>query len=57
MAVETGAIPAQPVRLLAHVCSARALLIARADDVATARREIGGDARPLLAALTARPGS
>ena len=56
-AVDTGAIPAQPVRPLAHVLlgalDEAALYIARADDVATARREVGETLDRLLTALTA----
>jgi AcrR family transcriptional regulator len=58
LAVDVGAIPAQPVRPLAHVLlgalDEAALLIARADDVATARREVGETLDRLLTALTAR---
>lgn len=57
-AVEVGAIPAQPVRPLAHVLlgalDEAARLIARADDVAAARREVGETLDRLLTALTAR---
>jgi AcrR family transcriptional regulator len=57
-AVEVGAIPLQPVRPLAHVLlgalDEAALFIARADDVATARREVGETLDRLLTALTAR---
>ncbi len=59
-AIDIGAIPAQPVRPLAHILlgalDEAALLIARADDVATARREVGETLDFLLTALTA-PGS
>jgi AcrR family transcriptional regulator len=59
-AVDVGAIAPQPVRPLAHVLlgalDEAALLIARADDVATARREVGETLDFLLSALTA-PGS
>src|SRR6476619_5291950 len=55
-AVDAGAIPRQPVRPLAHVlrgaCDEAALLIARADDVATARREVGETLDYVLTALT-----
>jgi AcrR family transcriptional regulator len=55
-AIDVGAIPAQPVRPLAHVLlgalDEAALLIARADDVATARREVGQTLDYLLTALT-----
>ena len=55
-AVESGALPAQPVRPLAHVLlgalDEAALYIARADDVAGARREIGETLDRLLTALT-----
>src|SRR2546423_10939994 len=54
-AVETGAIPPQPVRPLAHVLlgaiSEAALLIVRSDDVAAARREVGTTLDRLLGAL------
>jgi AcrR family transcriptional regulator len=57
-AVDVGAIPAQPVRPLARVLlgavDEAALLIARADDVAAARREVGGTLEFLLTALTSR---
>ena len=57
-AIEVGAIPAQPVRPLAHVLlgalDEAALFIARAADVAAARREIGETLDRLLTALTAR---
>jgi AcrR family transcriptional regulator len=57
-AVEVGALPPQPVRPLAHVLlgalDEAALLIARAEDVATARREVGETLDRLLTALTAR---
>jgi AcrR family transcriptional regulator len=57
-AVDAGAIPAQPVRPLAHVLLGAlheaALLIARADDVAAERREVGQTLDRLLTALTAR---
>jgi AcrR family transcriptional regulator len=60
-AVEVGAIPAQPVRALAHVLlgalDEAALLIARADDVATARREVGETLDFVLSALTGRGSS
>jgi AcrR family transcriptional regulator len=56
-AVDVGAIPVQPVRPLAHVLlgalDEAALLIARADDVASARREVGETLDRLLSALTA----
>ena len=59
-AVDVGAIPAHPVRPLAHILlgalDEAALLIARADDVATAHREINETLDFLLRALTA-PGS
>jgi AcrR family transcriptional regulator len=59
-AVDIGAIPPQPVRPLAHVllgaCSEGALLIARAEDVATARREVGQTLDYLLTALTSGRG-
>jgi AcrR family transcriptional regulator len=55
-AVESGALPAQPVRPLAHVLlgalDEAALYIARSDDVAAARREIGETLDRLLTALT-----
>jgi AcrR family transcriptional regulator len=57
-AVDVGAIPAQPVRPLARVLlgalDEAALLIARADDVAAARREVGGTLEFLLTSLTSR---
>jgi AcrR family transcriptional regulator len=57
-AVDVGAIRPQPVRPLAHVLlgalDEAALFIARADDVAAARREVGETLEFLLAALTAR---
>jgi AcrR family transcriptional regulator len=57
-AVDAGAIPAQPVRPLAHVLlgalDEAALYIARAGDVAAARREVGATLEFLLTALTAR---
>jgi AcrR family transcriptional regulator len=57
-AVDVGAIPAQPVRPLARVLlgalDEAALFIARADDVAAARREVGGTLEFLLTALTSR---
>jgi AcrR family transcriptional regulator len=57
LAVDVGAIPAQPVRPLAHVLlgalDEAALLIARADDVEAARREVGETLDRLLTALTA----
>jgi AcrR family transcriptional regulator len=57
-AVDTGAIPAQPVRPLARVLlgalDEAALYIARAGDVAAARREVGETLDRLLGALTAR---
>jgi AcrR family transcriptional regulator/SAM-dependent methyltransferase len=60
-AVDTGAIPDQPVRPLAHVLlgalDEAALLIARADDVAAARREVGETLDRLLGALTAPAGT
>ena len=56
-AVDTGAIPKQPVRPLAHALLGAldevALLIARADDVPSARREVGETLDRLLAALGA----
>jgi AcrR family transcriptional regulator len=56
-AVDSGALSAQPVRPLAHVLlgalDEAALYIARADDVAAARREIGETLDRLLTALTA----
>jgi AcrR family transcriptional regulator len=56
-AVDVGAIPPQPVRPLAHVLLGAlheaALLIARADDVAGERREVGETLDRLLSALTA----
>jgi AcrR family transcriptional regulator len=56
-AVDVGAIPAQPVRPLAHVLlgalDEAALYIARSDDVAGARREVGEALDRLLTALTA----
>ena len=55
-AVERGALPSQPVRPLAHVLlgalDEAALYIARSDDVAAARREIGETLDRLLTALT-----
>jgi AcrR family transcriptional regulator/protein-L-isoaspartate O-methyltransferase len=57
-AVESGAIPPQPVRALAHVLlgalDEAALLIARAEDRAATRREVGETLDRLLGALTAR---
>ena|SRR5215207_6136403 len=56
-AIDTGAVPKQPVRPLAHVLLGAlheaALLTTRAEDVATARREVGETLDQLLAALTA----
>jgi AcrR family transcriptional regulator len=56
-AIDAGAIPKQPVRPLAHVLLGAlheaALLVARADNVATARHEVGETIDRLLAALTA----
>jgi AcrR family transcriptional regulator len=56
-AVDVGALPAQPVRPLAHVLlgalDEAALYIARAGDVAGARREVGETLDRLLTALTA----
>jgi AcrR family transcriptional regulator len=55
-AVDVGAIPVQPVRPLAHVLlgalDEAALLIARADDVVSARREVGETLDRLLTALS-----
>jgi AcrR family transcriptional regulator len=55
-AVDVGAIRPQPVRPLAHVLlgalDEAALFIARADDVAAARREVGETLEFLLTALT-----
>jgi AcrR family transcriptional regulator len=57
-AVDTGAIPEQPVRPLAHVLlgaiDEAALLVARADDVKTTRMEVGETIDRLLAATVAR---
>jgi AcrR family transcriptional regulator len=57
-AIDVGAIPAQPARPLAHVLlgalDEAALFIARADDVAAARREVGETIDFLLAALTSQ---
>jgi AcrR family transcriptional regulator len=57
-AIEAGAIPAQPVSSLAHALLGAlhelALLIARADDVPTARREAGEALDRLLAAVVAQ---
>jgi AcrR family transcriptional regulator len=56
-AVDTGAIPHQPVRPLARVLlgalDEAALYIARADDVTAARRDMGETLDRLLRALTA----
>jgi AcrR family transcriptional regulator len=57
-AIEVGAIPPQPARPLAHVLlgalDEAALFIARAGDVAAARREVGETLDFLLTALTSR---
>jgi hypothetical protein len=59
-AIDVGAIPPQPVRPLARILlgalDEAALLIARAEDVAAARREVGETLDYVLAALTG-PGS
>ena len=56
-AVETGAVAPQPVRPLAHLLlgalEEAGLLIARADDVAAARREVGATLDRLLESLRA----
>jgi AcrR family transcriptional regulator len=56
-ALDAGAIPAQPVRPLAHVLlgalDEAAMLVARADDVVAMRREVGETIDRLLGALTA----
>jgi AcrR family transcriptional regulator len=56
-AIDTGALPKQPVPPLAHLLlgalDEAALLITRADDVPTARREVGEALDRLLVALTA----
>ena len=57
-AIEDGAIPPQPVRPLAHVLlgalDEAAMLVARAEDVTTTRREVGETLDRLLSALTAQ---
>lgn len=56
-AIDAGAIPAQPVRPLAHVLMGAldeaAMLVARADDPARMRVEVGQTLDSLLAALSA----
>lgn len=57
-AIDAGAIPPRPVNPLAHALLGAlhelALLIARADDVSTARREAGDTLDRLLGAVTAQ---
>jgi AcrR family transcriptional regulator len=57
-AIDTGAIASQRARPLAHLLlgalDEAALLVARADDVAAARREVGETIDRLLLALTER---
>jgi AcrR family transcriptional regulator len=56
-AIDSGALPEQPVRPLAHVLlgalDEAALLVARADDVKKTRQEVGETLDRLLAALAA----
>ncbi len=58
-AVEAGQLPPQPVKPLAHMLlgalDEAGLFVARADDVAAARAEVGRSLDRLLDALLARP--